>query len=185
MEGAIFYTTKYGSTGDYAGWIGDATGLPVFDINHGHGSIEALDFIVIGCPIYFHRVLGEAWIRRHLAEMHGKPVVLFTVSGAPAGPKLDRWIATSLPRELIDGADHFALFGRQVPKTLTWFERILLIIAGLFNPDRKAGREEMQGFDFMDKTSIQPVVDMIETLKARDGPRSRPDERQALQGRAL
>ena len=28
MKGAIFYSTKYGSTAEYAGWIGEATGLP-------------------------------------------------------------------------------------------------------------------------------------------------------------
>ena len=29
MNGAVFYATKYGSTAEYAKWIGDATGLPI------------------------------------------------------------------------------------------------------------------------------------------------------------
>jgi len=32
MKGAIFFSTKYGSTAQYAKWIGEATGLPVFNI---------------------------------------------------------------------------------------------------------------------------------------------------------
>lgn len=183
MKGAIFYTTKYGSTRDYARWIGDATDLPIFDLQRGDGALEALDFVVLGCPIYFHRVLGAAWIRRHLPELRDKPVVLFTVSGAPAGPKLDAWIAASLPQQFIDRAYRFALLGRQSPKKLTWHERVLLVVGGLFNPDRKAGREEIQGFDFMEKASIEPVVDLINTLKARDGPSSVMEGRRVARDR--
>jgi hypothetical protein len=32
MKGAIFFSSKYGSTAQYANWIGEATGLPVFDV---------------------------------------------------------------------------------------------------------------------------------------------------------
>jgi hypothetical protein len=31
MKGAIFFSSKYGSTGEYAIWLGLATGLPVFN----------------------------------------------------------------------------------------------------------------------------------------------------------
>lgn len=33
MKGAIFFSSKYGSTAQYAHWISQATGLPAYDIN--------------------------------------------------------------------------------------------------------------------------------------------------------
>jgi len=167
-NGAIFYATRYGSTQDYARWIAEATGLSAHNIKKGDVALDDCDFVVLGCPVIYHKLLGCKWIQRHLDANSHKPVILFTVSGAPAGPKLDGWIAKSLPQGLIDRAQHFALLGRQDPMELTFFDRMMLIIGGLFNPDRKAGREELQGFDYVDKASIQPVVDLIESWKRSD-----------------
>jgi len=42
---------------------------------------------------------------------------------------------------------------------------MMLIIGGLKNPDRKAGKEELHGFDYMDKASIAPVVEAVRGLQ--------------------
>lgn len=168
MDGAIFFATKYGSTETYARWIGEATGLPVYDIRDGGSNPEAFDFVVFGTPVIYHKLMGRSWVQRHLDTLLAKPTILFSVSGAPAGAKLDGWIINSLPEPLIRHMHHVALQGRQDPKDLTWFDRMMLIVGGMFNPDRKAGREELQGFDFMDRNSIQPIVDMIEKCKSNN-----------------
>ncbi len=64
-------------------------------------------------------------------------------------------------------ARHVALLGRQNPRELSWFDRIMLVIGGLTNPDRVAAKAELQGFDFMDKSSIGPIVDMARQLQER------------------
>ena len=181
MNGAIFYATRYGSTGDYARWIAEATGLPAHDIDGSVTALEDYDFLVLGSPVIYHKLLFSDWVSRHLDVIMQRPVILFTVAGAPAGKKLDGWIAASLPQPLIDHARHFALRGRQNPKDLTWFDRIMLIIGGLKNRDKQAAREELHGFDYMDRDSIQPVVDFIETLKR--GQAAKPVSPQAT-GRA-
>ena len=47
MKGAIFYSSKYGSTAQYAQWIADATGLPIFDTKHSQADPANYDFFVI------------------------------------------------------------------------------------------------------------------------------------------
>ena len=162
MTGAILYATKYGSTRDYARWIAEATGLALHDMHRDHPDLESLNFLVIGMPVIYHRLYGRKWVLRHRDAISRKPSILFTVSGVPAGEKLDRWVADSLPSELIEHMRHIALRGRQNPKDLNLWDRTMLIIGGLTNPDRKAGREELHGFDFMDRDGIRPVVDLIE-----------------------
>ena len=166
MGGAIFFASRYGSTAQYARWIGEATGLPLFDVHDRTADPARYDFLVLGCPVIYYKLIFRKWVRRNLARLEGKPIILFTVSGAPAGAKLDGWIADSLPADLIARMHHVALRGRQNPKELNWFDRIMLIIAGLKNPDREAGKQESQGFDFMDKSSIAPIAALVDELNS-------------------
>ncbi len=168
MNGAIFYASKYGSTREYAQWIAEATGLSAYDVDASSADPSEFDFLVLGSPVIYYRVIFSEWVQHHLDVLMTKSIVLFTVSGAPAGAKLDGWIADSLPAALTSKMHHFALRGRQIRKDLTWYDWTMLTVAGLTNPDRQAAREERQGFDYMDRNSIQPVVDLIKDLQAAD-----------------
>ncbi|MFD2915803.1 flavodoxin domain-containing protein [Psychroserpens luteus] len=161
MKGAIFFSSKYGSTAQYANWIGEATGLPVFDTKDKKVNPFEYDFLVLGCPIIYYKLYNRKWMKANLASIENKPIIFFTVSGAGPGPKLDDWFANSIPKKLISKIKHVALHGRQIPKELTWFDRIMLIIAGLKNPDPVARKEELKGFDYMDKSSIKPIIDLV------------------------
>lgn len=168
MNGAIFFSSKYGSTAQYAEWIGEATGLPRFDVDDTSANPSQYDFLVLGSPIIYHKVMFHKWVKKNLASIETRPTILFTVSGAPAGSKLDGWIADSLPQKLISQMEHVVLLGRQNPKELTWWDRMMLIIGGLKNPDRQAGKEELEGFDFMDKASIEPLVKLVQQFQASE-----------------
>jgi menaquinone-dependent protoporphyrinogen IX oxidase len=166
LKGAVFFASKYGSTKQYANWIAEATDLPVFDINKTKTNLSKYDFLVIGSPIIYYKLLNRKWMKANSAIIVKKPTILFTVSGAPAGVKLDGWIANSdLPSNLISKMKHVALLGRQIPKELTLFDRIMLKIAGLKNPDPKAKKEELFGFDYMDKSSIAPIIKLVQQLQ--------------------
>jgi len=98
MNGAIFYATRYGSTAQYAEWISVATGISAFDVNKTDADPSAYDFVVIGSPVIYHKLPIRNWVIRKMPSIETRPVVFFTVAGAPAGPKLEGWIANSLPR---------------------------------------------------------------------------------------
>lgn len=168
MNGAIFFSSKYGSTGEYAKWIGEATGLPVFNTKDKEANLSEYDFLVLGCPIMYYKLYNRKWMNANLASIVNKPIIFFTVSGAGAGPKLDDWFVSSIPKRLISTTTHIALRGRQIPKELTWYDRIMLIIAGLKNPDPVARNEELKGFDYMDKSSIEPIIELVEQFKSTD-----------------
>ncbi|MDJ0823538.1 MAG: flavodoxin domain-containing protein [Paracoccaceae bacterium] len=167
MEGAVLYATKYGSTAEYAQWIGEATGLPVFDVGTDSVDPAAFDFLILATPVIYYKLLITDWVQKHLSQLLDKPIVMVTVSGAPPGPKLDAWVGDSLPAEFVAKAKHVALRGRQVPAELTWFDRTMLLIAAWKNPDPVASDEERNGFDYMDKASIAPVVALAQDYIAR------------------
>lgn len=168
MNGAILYATKYGSTAEYAGWIAQATGLPVFDVRKQAVDPSAYDFLILATPVIYYKLLITDWVQRNLSTLDGKPIIMVTVSGAPPGPKLDAWVGDSLPPDFVSKVTHVALRGRQRPGELSWYDRAMLIIAAWKNPDPVASEEELKGFDYMDKESIAPIVALAEEYKSRD-----------------
>lgn len=165
MNGAIFFSTKYGSTAEYAKWISEATGLPVFNIKDTKADPSKYDFLILGSPIIYYKLTIHKWVKKHIQSIDKKPIIFFSVSGAPAGEKLDGWIADSLPKYFIIRMDHVALRGRQIPEQLTWYDRMMLKIGSMANKDPKARKEEIEGFDFMDKSSIEPIVELAEEFQ--------------------
>ena len=166
MKGAIFYATKYGSTAEYAQWIGEATGLPVFNVQDAATDPGKYDFLILGSPIIYYKLSIRKWVKRHLRSIEKKPIIFFSVSGAPAGSKLDGWIADSLPKSIISKMNPVALRGRQIPAELTLYDRIMLQIGGLMNKDPEARKQELNGFDFMDQSSIKPILELVEQFQS-------------------
>ena len=174
MKGAIFFSSKYGSTAQYADWIGEATGLPVFDVEDAGADPSSYDFLIIGSPIIYYKLFNRKWMKRNWAAMENKPVIYFTVSGAPPGEKLNRWFADSLPKQMISKMRHVALPGRQKPEELTWFDRQMLKIAAMRNKDPQAKKEELEGFDYMDKSSIEPILELVQQIRSNEVPFAGP-----------
>lgn len=168
LRGVILYSSRYGSTRQYADWIADATGLAAIDVTQGEHDLRAYDFLVIGSPVFYYKLMLARWISAHSAIILSRPTVLFSVSGAGPGPKLDGWIANSLAPEIAAHVRHYGLRGRMDHAQLGWFSRMMLFVGGLFNPDIKAGREERHGFDFMDRDSIAPIVAFVEQQRRND-----------------
>ncbi len=167
MNGAIFYSGQYGSTAQYAAWIGEETGLPVFDIIADSADPADFDFVVLGSSVIIYKLTIREWVKTHLPSLENRPVIVFSVSGAGAGPKLDKWVANSLPKPLLRRVEHVALKGRQRRGDLRWWTRAILWVGAQFNDDPKAARGELKGFDYVDKASIEPIVNMIKILQSQ------------------
>ena len=166
MKAAIFFSGRYGSTAQYAKWIGDATGFPVFDVKDTNADPSNYDLLILGSSVIIYKLTIRQWVDAKLASIEDKPIILFTVSGAPAGPKLDGWIAESLPGNRLSRMDHVALRGRQIPAELSWWHRLTLIIGAWKNDDPVARKEELEGFDFMDKSSIEPILELVRKFQS-------------------
>ena len=166
MNGAIFFSSKYGSTAQYANWISEQTGLPVFDTKDANADPAQYDFLVLGSPIIYYKVLSHKWVKKNLASIENKPVIFFTVSGAPSGAKLDGWIADCLPAQFLSQIKHVALRGRQIPEELSWSDGLMLKIGALKNRDPEVRKQELEGFDFMDKSSIEPIIKLVQQYQS-------------------
>ena len=166
MKGAIFYSGQYGSTAQYADWISEATGLPVFNIRHADADPSKFDFVVLGSSVIIYKLTIRKWVTKHLPALLNRPVLLYTVSGAAPGPKLDGWVHDSLPASLVSKAERFAFQGRLDMQSLGWWTRTVLKIGAMMNTDPEGRKDEIHGFDYMDKSAIDPLVARISELTA-------------------
>ncbi|MEX0289370.1 MAG: flavodoxin domain-containing protein [Flavobacteriaceae bacterium] len=165
MKAAIFFSGKYGSTEQYAKWIGEATGLPVFDIKDKNANPAAYDFLILGSSVLYYKLSIRKWAKENLPILKDRSKMLFSVSGAGPSDKLERWVADSLPPELLANTEHFALRGKLDHSKLSWLLRKILYVASLMNSDPEASKDERYGFDYMDKTSIQPILSKFDQFQ--------------------
>lgn len=165
MTGAIFYSGKYGSTEQYSKWIGEATGLPVFSIKDARNDPAKYDFLILGSSILYFKLSNRKWVRQNLNKMKGKVKILFSVSGAGPSEKLERWVASSLPKEILSQVQHIALRGKLDHTKVSWWVKLMLYIGSLFNPSKEASNDERYGFDYMDKSTIAPIVHLAKQLR--------------------
>ena len=82
MSGVVVYRSTYGSAKQYADWIHEETGFPVYESRDKKIPWAGADTIVIGCPILANKPVLTGWIAKHWDRMKGKHVALFTTSGS-------------------------------------------------------------------------------------------------------
>lgn len=129
MTGTIIYQSTYGSTKQYAEWIHEETGFPLFSSRDPSIPWNA-DTIVIGCPLMAFRPVLAGWIQRHWEKLAGKRVFLFTTSGAdPAKQPVRDLIEKALSDDIQRGIRIFPLAGRFDFHKLSRGHRVMLRIA--------------------------------------------------------
>ncbi|GAB1264879.1 flavodoxin domain-containing protein [Aurantivibrio infirmus] len=166
MKGALYFSGQYGSTAQYAQWIHEATTIPVYDINQAHPDPADFDFLVLGSSVIVGKLTIRHWIKKYLHALSEKPVLLFSVAGAPPGPEVDKWVAKSLPTSLTEKIKHVALRGKLDISMVSWWTRVVLKIGAWAAKNEQDKREMTEGFDFMDKNSIEPIIKSIEGLQS-------------------
>ncbi len=114
-----------------------------------------------------YKLTIQKWVKKNLASIENKSVILFTVSGASSRPKLDGWIADSLPADLISQMQHVALRGRLNHKEISWWTKFVLKIGAWKNDDPEAKKEELEGFNFMDKASVEPILKLVQQYQSK------------------
>ena len=75
MNGAIFYSSRYGSTAQYAKWISVRTTVPIYNMKNKKTNPASFDFLVLGCPVIYHKLFLHKWIQRNLDHILSKPTI--------------------------------------------------------------------------------------------------------------
>ncbi|MEZ4993353.1 MAG: flavodoxin domain-containing protein [Saprospiraceae bacterium] len=167
MKAAILFTGWYGSTKQYADWIAEATGYPVYNLDEVQPDLDNFDLIILGSSIVIGKLTIRKWVKLHWPELRNKELILFTVSGtAPGHPDLHKYLEASLPVDMIDQMDYIPLRGRLIIKELKWYTRLLLRLGARQEKDPEAKKRMLEGFDFVKRENIEPILELVEIDEA-------------------
>ena len=171
---AVIYKSKYGATKQYAEWIAEALDAPLFEsASIKPSQLNDYDVVVYGGGLYAGGIDGIKLV----TENSCKTLVLFTVGLADPqitdyAPILEK--AFKSESELLSKTKAFHFRGGIDYKKLSIIHRgmmaVVKAVADKKTPDQRTSDDigiiESYGkeADFIDKTTIEPLIEYIKTL---------------------
>jgi len=176
----VAYESKYGTTKKYAEWIAEALSADLCEKK----SINLLDFkkydtIIYGGGLYAGGVSGISLITKKYNEIKDKNIIIFTCGLAdPTDDKNVKHIRQGLDKiftaEMKKSITIFHLRGRIDYKKLGLMHKGMMAIlhkmiarkeqASLSDEDQQMMETYGKVVDFMDKTTIEPIVSFAQGL---------------------
>lgn len=170
MKGAIIYKTKYGSTKQYAEWLGAEFNLPIIKCDDLiEGELKQYDFLLIGTPVYIGKFQIAKWLKRNLKNLINKKIFLFIVAGTSVEETETRnkIVLKNVPQEIKAYCEIYFLRGRVVYKTLSFTDKLLLKFAATFEKDPVKKRVYMEDMNGVQKENLLPIISAIKSYTGK------------------
>ncbi|MDO6429510.1 flavodoxin domain-containing protein [Flavitalea sp. BT771] len=174
-KGAVIFSSRYGSTRQYAEWIGQQLQIPVMDVDELYpAALEGFDYLVLGTPVYIGKMLIKGWLHRHLAKLQTKQLMLFVVCGTSSSErqKQEQIVRDNVPEDLIPMENIFFLSGRLTIRELSWKDRLMLKMGARLEKDPQKKAAMLHDIDGVKRENITGVVNSAITM-VRSGADSR------------
>ena len=170
MKTLVLYTSKYGSTKQYAEWIAEELGTisrPLAAVTAD--DVAACNTLVIGCYVRMGKLMGAEFLAQHWDALQHIHVVLFSVAAAPS-ESLERakWFEESVPPHIRAQITHVPLRGRvrnldlkdraiiAMPKFMLWLKCVFKPTAA-----NKAALSGFRPFDAVRRDTLGPVIEAV------------------------
>ena len=160
MKGLIIYKSNYGSTKQYAEWIGEDTGFVLREA----GKVKAADIrnsdtVIIGCPVFANKPLLAKWIRRKWNLLKDKKLALYTTSGAKADdPALQDGYMASFDPEIVKSMEYFPQGGKMVFSELSGMHRFFMNLGQKMEKDPEVRKAMASDKDHVDRSGLKKLL---------------------------
>lgn len=164
MKGIIIYKGKYGATAQYANWLGEELNFPVvFADDITPKDLQVYDLIIIGTSVYIGKLQISQWLKENQLLLKSKQLFLFLVTGTPPDEKekLEAYIRSGVPAELMVNCIHFFLPGRLMIKKLSWKDRFMLKMGARLTKDPVVRKNMLSDYDRVKRENIIAPVNEI------------------------
>ena len=162
MNGVVIYQSTYGSTKQYADWIAQETGFPLYESRDPNIPWADAEAVVIGCPIVANRPTLSGWIARNQGKMAGKSVYLFTTSGAdPKDAQVEAWIRSGLPENMRETIRCFPLAGRFKYADLSGAHKAMIWIAAYVLRKEDVRNQMLNPVDGVKKENLAGLLEQL------------------------
>ena len=161
MKTLVVYSSRHGSTAQYAQWIAEDLGVSALPIQKaGRQDLEGAEQLVIGSSVQIGKLTISSWLQSHWASLQGKKLVFFSVSGTKPEEteKIGEIFSKSMTDEMQGQMKRFSLLGRMrmddMPRIIRWMMKNASRMEK--DPEKKANM--MAEFDGVKRENVGPVV---------------------------
>ncbi len=162
MTSIVVYSSKYGSTRQYAEWIAQELSIPVKSFKDvKERDLAGAGTIIMGSSVMVDSLTMKGWIKARWPLLKEKRLILFSVSATKPtdGPAIKAMLEHSMTPEMIARIQFFPLHGRLVIDRLPLLLRPLM--KAIMTSDKKAAASGagMTGeFDGVKLENIAPIL---------------------------
>lgn len=167
-DGVIIYAGKYGSTDQYAHWLGQKLSLPLLDAESTTPEkLADYHLVIIGSSVYVGKLVIGKWLQHNASILSKKELFLFIVCGTTAedAQEQQKIINSNLPPVLAKTTEIFFLPGRCVVKQLSWKDWFVLKMGAMIQHDPQKKAIMNRGFDYMDQKHLEPLIAAVRQLE--------------------
>lgn len=169
---AVIYKSRYGTTKQYAEWISEALDARIFESSSIKPSeLKEYDIVIYGGGLYAGGIDGVKLV----ANVDCKKLVVFTVGLAdPTVTDFTSILEKAFKKEQLLAIKAFHLRGAIVYKKLSLIHKGMMAVVkkeAEKNPVSKRTNDDIilletygNGVDFMDKSTIMPLVEYVRSL---------------------
>ena len=162
MNGLIIYEKKYGSTRQYAEWLGEEMGIPVTRaVETGPGEISEAEFLIVGTPVYYGKLRIKKWLQINAEALKGKSVYLFIVCGSKNKSEHEKIVADNIPAKVKDNIKVFFLRGRLIHSRLNFIDRIAMKLRVKAEKDPVVREQMGNDLDEVKRENLEEVLNEV------------------------
>ena len=172
MKGIILYTSKYGATKRYADWLAEETGFGCMETGKATiGDVRDCDTIILGGGIYASGIAGLSFLKKHIAQLQGKKVIVFCDGASPYEEKAFRQIVDHNLKGPLAGMPCFYCRGAWDYERMSFVHKKLCRMLQKAVGKKKTENRELwenalmeagtEKHDWTDKSCILPILDAI------------------------
>lgn len=177
----VVYSSKYGWTAEYASWLAESLSCEFFNIvGVDEGDLYQYEVIIYGAGVYRDHVNGAQNIFAHQNRdlFNSRKIILFTVGmNYPQDEQVVVSLRQNIPRDIYHELKIYHFRGGIDYNRLNFGDRVTMLFVYLFNKvrlqlsatdtsnnSRVLVEKYGQRVDFTNRTSLQPLIDYVETL---------------------
>ena len=175
----ILYKSKYGSTKQYAEWLGASLSAPVKSVDEaGEQDLLHAKTVAIGGCVRVGKIMCAPFVKRHWNMLKNKRIILFSVSGTPPEkPEVMQYFEGSFPADVRSSVRFFPLPGRHGPlnlgdRIMMWFPLTFLRLRMRFaktpearNATAEDYRQMSEPSDHVDRQRLAPILAAVTDVK--------------------
>jgi menaquinone-dependent protoporphyrinogen IX oxidase len=164
MKGLVIYKGKYGTTKQYAMWIGQELQLSVASADRFPiDELPKYDYFILGSSVYIGQLEIRNWVKKNFKILQNKKIFFFQVAGSPPEQMEKRasYNKASLSPDFLKKIQVYYLPGRMIMRNLSAWDRFMLKMGARLTKDPVEKKRMLTDFNDVKKETIDPLVKSV------------------------